>query len=67
MREVTIVSGVHSLHSHVHLSLAVAKSKRADTTHDVTMEGTYSLRYLPFLDSNLLLHQFRRFLFVAQY
>jgi hypothetical protein len=34
-QEVLIVGGIHSLHEHRHLSMAVAKAKKTDTVHEM--------------------------------
>jgi hypothetical protein len=57
--DAVVVSGVHSLHTHGHISLAVAKSMRSDSVHTVDHKGRFTVQTLPYLDSTTLLHQLK--------
>eukprot|EP01114_Cavostelium_apophysatum_P023378 TRINITY_DN8786_c0_g1_i1.p1 TRINITY_DN8786_c0_g1~~TRINITY_DN8786_c0_g1_i1.p1 ORF type:complete len:710 (+),score=142.99 TRINITY_DN8786_c0_g1_i1:64-2193(+) len=59
-QSVTVVAGVHSLHDHKHLSMAVSKAKRSDSVHELTWQGRYVAREKVYLDSNALIHEFRK-------
>jgi hypothetical protein len=59
-QEVTIVSGIHSLHEHRHISIAVEKSMRAATTHSMNSQGNFEARYKSYLDTSILLYELKR-------
>lgn len=44
-QELTIVTDMHGLHEHKHISLALAKAHKTDTVHEPTVPGRYRVRF----------------------
>ena len=53
-QEVMVVAGIHSLHDHERLAMAVAKAMRGMSTHDTRADGRFHARTLTFLDGAVL-------------
>lgn len=53
-QEVMVVAGIHSLHDHERLAMAVAKAMRGMSTHDTRSDGRFHVRTLTFLDGAVL-------------
>lgn len=53
-QEVMVVAGVHSLHDHERLAMAVAKAMRGMSKHDTREDGRFHAKTLTFLDGAVL-------------
>ncbi|XP_024397913.1 uncharacterized protein [Physcomitrium patens] len=58
-QEVMVVAGIHSLHDHERLAMAVAKAMRGMSTHDTRSDGRFHVRTLTFLDGAVLREEMR--------
>jgi len=53
-QEVMVVAGVHNLHDHERLAMAVAKAMRGMSTHDTGSDARFHAKTLTFLDGAVL-------------
>lgn len=53
-QEVMVVAGIHSLHDHERLAMAVANAMRGMSTHDTREDGRFHAKTLTFLDGAVL-------------
>ncbi|KAG0575716.1 hypothetical protein M758_5G026800 [Ceratodon purpureus] len=58
-QEVMVVAGIHSLHDHERLAMAVAKAMRGMSTHDTREDGRFHAKTLTFLDGAVLREEMR--------
>lgn len=58
-QEVMVVAGVHSLHDHERLAMAVAKAMRGMSVHDTREDGRFHAKTLTFLDGAVLREEMR--------
>eukprot|EP01097_Dermamoeba_algensis_P006069 TRINITY_DN3827_c0_g1_i1.p1 TRINITY_DN3827_c0_g1~~TRINITY_DN3827_c0_g1_i1.p1 ORF type:complete len:731 (-),score=161.65 TRINITY_DN3827_c0_g1_i1:157-2310(-) len=54
--DIHFVTGLHQLSDHRHISLAVQKSIRYDTSYEMDMIGAFRVVQKPFIDSRVLMH-----------
>jgi hypothetical protein len=53
-QEIVLVSGLHNLHEHKHVYMALVKSLRYDSSHELTPEGEFIVRRVEKSYSSLL-------------
>lgn len=47
----TVVPGVHSIHDHPHIAMAIAKARRASTVHEMGPTGKFRINQQPYIDA----------------
>ncbi|KAJ7566050.1 hypothetical protein O6H91_02G086100 [Diphasiastrum complanatum] len=58
-QEVVVVGGIHNLHDHEKLSIAVAKAMRGKSIHETQKDGRFHARTTTYLDGAILREEMR--------
>jgi hypothetical protein len=58
-QEISVVTDMHGLHEHKHISLALAKAHKTDTLHELNALGRWTTREKPYIDGRALLQQMK--------
>eukprot|EP01087_Luapelamoeba_hula_P014540 TRINITY_DN4275_c0_g1_i1.p1 TRINITY_DN4275_c0_g1~~TRINITY_DN4275_c0_g1_i1.p1 ORF type:complete len:775 (-),score=92.21 TRINITY_DN4275_c0_g1_i1:51-2375(-) len=58
-QELIVLNDIHGLHEHKHIAMAVSKSRKTDSIHELNVLGRYVLQERSYLDSKALLQQMK--------